>query len=194
MIQVTPGVGWSPGGREIRQPQGSGVFEEPGTRSTTSVDQFHEFIPDLAFEQQPQAQSAELHAGDTATMVGKQKLPTLPRRTMTEVYQSALGTLTCDERMRSNMGRPEDGKPDFMPLPVPHGGYGGGGSCRGHQSLGRLEKPASWYGETSDLQSLAVKNLSDLVHRQGLWKVEDVSVNFVRISLKESPLITWVKR
>ena len=47
---------------------------------------------------------------------------------------------------------------------------------------------------TSDLQSLAVKNLSDLVHRHGLWKVEDVSVNFVRISLKESPLITWVKR
>ena len=134
--------------------------------------------PDLFLEQRPQAQSVELHPGDTAAMVGRPQLPTLPQRTMREVFQSALGTLTCDERMRSNMGGDEDGKQDLMPLPVPQADAVVAATVVAINHLGGWKNRPPGIQNASDSQILAVKNLSDLVHRHGLWKVDDVCINF----------------
>ena len=177
-VQRNFGVERSPSGREARQPQGSGMVAESGSSTISSAPQFHEFTQEFVFERQPQPQSAGLHSEDTATMVDMQHMPTPPRRTMSEVFQCALGTLLCDDKMRSNMGEGKMDQQDFMPLPVPQANKTLAATIMAVNHLGGWKTRPPGEENVSDSQSLAVKNLSELVDRHGMWKIEDVSVNF----------------
>ncbi|CAK9076967.1 Tyr recombinase domain-containing protein (Fragment) [Durusdinium trenchii] len=135
--------------------------------------------PDLFLEQRPQAQSVELHPGDTAAMVGRPQLPTLPQRTMREVFQSALGTLTCDERMRSNMGGDEDGKQDLMPLPVPQADAVVAATVVAINHLGGLDTCAEhelqrWRQDSYRFPPYQYKDNHGLWSKKGSWRRPNV--------------------
>ena len=182
MWQYTPGAPRTPGGREAGGTQGSEVFELAGNSSTAWPEkvekEFHEFEHDAFLQQQPQPEMTGLPCGDTAPVVGSAKLLPAKHSTMVEVYRRAMGTLQIDDKMRSNMDKGSDLKADFMPLPVPLADDLLATTVVGINHMGGWKSSPPGTGITTDLQSLAVKNLGELLHRHGMWRVEEACINF----------------
>ncbi|CAK9043974.1 unnamed protein product [Durusdinium trenchii] len=110
-------------------------------------------------------------------------------RTMSEVFQCALGTLLCDDKMRSNMGEGKMDQQDFMPLPVPQANKTLAATIMAVNHLGGWKTRPPGEENVSDSQSLAVKNLSELVDRHGMWKIEDVLTTYWPEDEKDKPVI-----
>ena len=169
-----------------RNPGSKGVRFLKCLKGSHGPRPFHEFEQDFSIGLPAQLQSADLHPQATATMVGRDNPPSSAPRTMAEIFKRAVGTLTCDDKMRSNKGEASGSREDFLPLPVPQADSVLAATIMAINHTGGWKNRSPGDQDVSDLQSLAVKKLSDLVHRHGMWKVEEVAMNFADFFKRKS--------
>ena len=165
--QSAPGRPPAPGGREPGGERGSMVFEVDGPASAPRPLQFHELTHDDTLQQPAWPEATGLPLGDTGTMAGSNGLRSSTPSTIDEVFRRALGTMMCENKMRSNMGEAAVVGGDLMPLPVPQD------DLRLAATVASLNLLGGWNSRppgvvTSDLQRSALKNLSELL---GTWHV-----------------------
>ena len=172
-----PGGALAPGGRELGKDQGSVVFDEVEGAPTARLSKSHE-IDDGFFQQHPQPGTTGLLHGDTGTGVGSDPLhPSKPPGTA-EVFRRALGTMMCDDKMRSNMGKATTmAQGDLLPLPVPQDDLQLAATVASLNHLGGWNNPPPG-SVTSDLQQSALKNLCELVHRHRMWSIGEHDICF----------------
>ena len=174
-IPKAPGA---PGGKEWAREQGSVFFNEAGEMEENWPEQFHEFKAEVFTPQHGQPTSAELLHGDTATGIEAEGLQKAKQRTMAEVFQAALGTLQQDDRMRSTMGEADGLRQDLLPLPVPQADGLLAAMIAGLNHVGGWKSLPPGRGVTTDFQRLAVKNLSVLLHRHDMFRVDESEICF----------------
>ena len=171
-----PGGTPAPGGRELGNEQGSTIFDKVGEAGTARPEEFHE-MDEGFFQQRPQPGATGLLRGDAGTGAGSDKLhPSKPHATA-EVFRRALGTMMCDDKMRSNMGMATMAQGDLLPLPVPQDDLQLAASVASLNHLGHWNNPPPG-SVTSDLQQSALKNLSELVHRHRMWTIGEHAICF----------------
>ena len=174
---VAPGRPPAPGGREHGGERGSMVFEVDGQASATRPLQFHELKHDETFQQPARPEATGLLREDTGTMAGSKELPSSTPSSIDEVFRRALGTILCENKMRSNMGEAITMGGDLMPLPVPQDDLRLAAMVASVNHLGSWNSPPPGR-ETSDLQRSALKNLSELLCRHGMWNIGEHDICF----------------
>ena len=164
-----PMMAWTPGGRESTDEMGSRVFEGACTGEANGAGEFHEYNGAWILRD-PQLTPP---AGVTPAADLDEKDPKHGQRTVHEVYKAALGVLQKDDVMRSTMGMRKDVADELMPLPVPLADTMLAALVTGINHLGGWKNPPPGPAKGSDLRDRAVKNLSALLHRHGMWRIAE---------------------